>query len=98
VQEEFASEPKFRWDPRKARANLRKHKVAFEEAETVFRDRLSVTKQDPNHSSEERRFLTLGLSFNYRLILVAHTEDPGEIRIISARLPTRSERDAYENG
>jgi uncharacterized protein len=98
MPQESTSGPKVRWDPRKARANLRKDNVTFEEPETVFTDGLSVTKLDPDHSSEERRFFTLGLSFNHRLILVAHTEDPGEIRIISARLPTRSERDAYENG
>ena len=96
--QEPAPEPKVYWDLRKARANLRKHQVPFEEAETVLKDRLSVTKPDPDHSVSERRFLTLGLSFKQRLILVAHTEDPDEIRIISARLPTRSERDAYENG
>ena len=90
-------EPKVLWDPRKARANIRKHKVSFEEAESVLKDRLSTTKPDPDHSLSERRFLTLGLSCKRRLILVAHTEDPNEIRIISARPPTRSERDAYEN-
>lgn len=96
--QEPASEPKLVWDIQKARQNLRKHKVSFEEAATVFRDWLSVTNPDPDHSAAERRFLTLGLSCNQRLIPVAHTEDPGEIRMISARLPTRSERDAYENG
>jgi len=96
--DEPAREPRVLWDPRKARANLRKHKVSFEEAATVLNDWLSVTKPDPDHSADERRFLTLGLSCNQRLILLAHTEDPGEIRIISARLPTRSEQDAYENG
>jgi hypothetical protein len=59
---ESPSGPKITWDLRKARANLRKHKVSFEEAETVFRDWLSVTKPDPDHSLTERRFLTLGLS------------------------------------
>lgn len=93
-----SSEPKIIWDPRKAHVNLRKHKVSFEEAETVFKDWFSVTKPDPDHSLSERRFLTLGLSFKQRLILVAHTEDPDELRIISARRPTRSERDAYESG
>ena len=90
-------QPKVRWDPRKAWANLRKHRVSFEEAATVFDDKLSVTKADPDHSITENRFLTLGLSFRHRLVLVAHTEDPDELRIISARLPTRSERYAYEN-
>jgi uncharacterized DUF497 family protein len=66
-------------------------------ASTVFDDRLSVTKPDPDHSGQESRYLTLGLSFKHRLILVAHTDDPDEIRIISARLPTPNERDVYEN-
>jgi hypothetical protein len=89
--------PEITWDPRKALTNLRKHKVSFDEASTVFEDPLSVTKPDPDHSLAERRFLTLGLSFSQQLVLVAHTEDSDEIRIISARLPTRSEQDAYEN-
>jgi len=89
--------PKVTWDARKARANLRKHRASFEEAETALDDHLSVTKSDPDHSLQESRFLTLGISSSHRLLLEAHTDDPGEIRIISARLPTRSERDAYEN-
>lgn len=89
-------EPIIRWDPRKAWANFRKHKISFEEAVTALDDALSVTKRDPDHSITENRLLTLGLSFKHRLVLVAHTEDPDEIRIISARLPTRSERNAYE--
>lgn len=93
-----AHEPEIRWDPHKASANLRKHGVPFEEAATALEDQLSLTKPDPDHSTSENRFLTLGLSSRQRLILVAHTEDPDEIRIISARLPTRSERNAYENG
>lgn len=95
--EEPVQEPKVRWDPRKSWTNLRKHKISFEEAATVLDNRLSVTKPDPDHSVTESRFLTLWLSSKHRLILVAHTEDPDEIRIISARLPTRSERYAYEN-
>ena len=92
-----APEPNVLWDARKARSNLRKHRISFEEAATVFDDPLSTTKLDPDHSASENRFLTLGLSFRHRLVLVAHTEDPDEIRIISARLPTRSERYAYED-
>lgn len=92
-----AQEPIVRWDQSKARANLRKHAVLFEEAATALDDRLSVTKSDPDHSITENRFLTLGLSSRYRLVLVAHTEDPDEIRIISARQPTKSEQYAYEN-
>jgi uncharacterized DUF497 family protein len=95
--QEPVPEPPVLWDPRKALSNLRKHKVSFEEAATVFKDRLSITKPDPDHSVTENRLLTIGLSFRHRLVLVAHTEDPDEIRIISARFPTRSERNAYEN-
>jgi|ERR1700738_593666 len=95
--QERAPIPGIRWDPRKARANLRKHQVSFEEAATVFDDRISTTKPDLDHSIEENRFITVGLSSSNRLLLVAHTDDPEEIRIISARLTTRSERDAYEN-
>jgi hypothetical protein len=85
------------WDLRKARPNLRKHKVSFEEAATVFDDLFSVTKPDPDHSVAENRFLTLGLSCKHWMVLVAHTDDRDELRIISARLPTRSERNAYED-
>jgi len=53
--------PKVLWDPRRAQANFRKHKVSFEEAANVFEDLLSVTKPDPDHSVTESRFLTLGL-------------------------------------
>ena len=95
--DEPESSLKIVWDERKARSNLRKHKVSFKEAESVFYDPLSTTKPDPDHSTTENRFLTLGLSSKNRLVLVAHTDDREEIRIISARLPTQGERDAYEN-
>jgi uncharacterized DUF497 family protein len=88
----------FAWDPRKAAANLRKHGVAFEEAATVFRDTLSVTGFDPDHSVSERRFITFGLSNTGRLIVVSHTDEGLMIRIISARLATRQERKIYEEG
>jgi uncharacterized DUF497 family protein len=94
---ESIPEAKIRWDPKKAWTNLRKHKVSFEEAATVFDDKLSVTKPDPDHSIDENRFLTLGLSFSHRLVFVCHTDETDEIRIISARLPTRSEQYAYQD-
>lgn len=94
--QEPMGELKIRWDQRKAKSNLRKHKVSFEEAATAFRDPLSLTKPDSDHSISEGRFLTLGLSCKHRLVLVAHTEEKDELRIISARFPTRSERHAYE--
>lgn len=88
----------FAWVPRKAAANLRKHGVAFEEAATVFRDALSVTGSDPDHSVGERRFITFGISSTGRLIVVSHTDEGLTIRIISARLATRQERKIYEEG
>jgi uncharacterized DUF497 family protein len=87
----------FEWDPAKASANLRKHRVAFSEAATVFADRLSITVYDPDHSQEEDRHLTVGVSTNGRPLMIAHTDRGGRIRIISARDLTRTERDAYEN-
>jgi uncharacterized DUF497 family protein len=89
---------KFSWDPKKAAANLRKHGVSFEEASTVFRDTLSATAADPDHSIEERRFITFGNSKKNRLLVVAHTEEDDKIRIISARLMTKQERRIYEEG
>jgi hypothetical protein len=90
----------FDWDPNKAASNLKKHKVSFEEAATVFGDPLSITVPDPDHSWEEDRYLTVGPSDHGRLLIVAHTEEEGSerIRIISARPLTRRERKAYEEG
>jgi uncharacterized DUF497 family protein len=86
----------FEWAPAKAAANLRKHKVSFNEAVTVFADFLSITAHDPDHSGEETRYITIGRSNHKRLIMVAHAERRGTIRIISARKLTRSERRTYE--
>ena len=86
----------FEWNPRKAAENLRKHKVSFQEAATVFGDFLSTTASDPDHSAEEHRYITIGLSNRGRLLMVAHAESRERIRIISARTLTRSERRAYE--
>jgi uncharacterized DUF497 family protein len=87
---------KFDWDPKKAATNLRKHKVFFHEAATIFRDVLSVTMPDPDHSHDEERSITIELSNQRRLLIVAHTERGDRIRIISARELTRSEREANE--
>jgi uncharacterized protein len=89
---------RFSWDPKKAAANLKKHGVSFEEASTIFRDMLSITGSDPDHSIGERRFLTFGNSMNNRFLVVAHTEEDDKIRIINARLMTRLERRIYEEG
>ncbi len=86
----------FEWDPRKAARNLRKHKVSFTEAATVFSDPLGVTVRDPDHSSEEDRFITVGMSDRLRLIIVNHVDRGERVRIISARAMTRAEREAYE--
>ena len=87
---------KFDWDPNKAAGNLAKHDVSFEEAATVFGDPLSDTFDDPDHSTEERRFLIIGHSQQGRLLFVSHTDDGESVRIISAREPTRGERESYE--
>lgn len=86
------------WDPRKAAANLRKHRVSFEEATTALADPLSVTGADPDHSVGEDRWITFGLSNRGRLLAVAHTDEGDTIRIISARVATRPERRLYEEG
>ncbi len=89
---------RFEWDPRKAAENLAKHGVSFEEAATVFRDVLSATGADPDHSVGEQRFVTFGISIGGRLLAVAHTDRDDTIRIISARPATPRERKIYEEG
>jgi uncharacterized protein len=86
----------FTWDPKKAATNLRKHLVDFHEAATVLNDPLSTTFPDPDHSSHELRFLTVGISRRKRVLVVAHTEEAETVRIISARQATRHERRFYE--
>ena len=76
----------FRWDPRKAKANLAKHQISFEEASSAFGDPLSITIEDVGHSRGEIRYILLGETLEYNLVVVVHTERNGEIRIISARL------------
>ena len=85
------------WDPRKAAANLRKHGVTFEDAQTVFADERARLIDDPDHSGDEERFLLLGLSSTLRLLVVAHTyrTEGNVIRIISARKATRDEQRYY---
>lgn len=86
----------FEWDSAKARKNLQKHGVSFEEASSVFYDQLAVTGADPDHSEGEERLITFGMSSQGRLLVVAHTERGEAIRIISARVTTQSERHIYE--
>lgn len=89
---------KFEWDSTKAQANLSKHGVSFGEASTVFGDPLSITIHDPDLSQEEQRFITIGYSLNFRTIVVVHTDRGDTIRIMSARVATRNERNSYEQG
>ena len=89
---------KFEWDKRKARQNLRKHRVDFTEASTVFADTLSITIPDPDHSEDEERWVTMGLSNRHRLLVVVHTEEEETIRIIGVRTADRLERRKYEEG
>ncbi len=88
----------FEWDPEKDEANQRKHGVSFEEASTVFGDPLAWTIADPDHSADEARFVTTGSSTQQRLIIVAHTDREGRIRLINAREVTAAERQIYEEG
>jgi len=87
----------FEWDITKAEKNLRKHRVAFNEATSVLKDKLSITIHDPDHSVDEERYITIGASIAGRLLMVAHTDRGDRTRIISARELNRKEREAYEN-
>jgi uncharacterized DUF497 family protein len=86
----------FEWDPEKAEKNTRKHEVNFEEACSVFDDPLFITVLDEEHSTDEERFITIGLSDRNRLLLVAHAEQNNRIRIISARKATKNEEKFYQ--
>jgi len=86
----------FEWDPAKAEINLQKHEVSYEEASTIFDDPLFITFLDEEHSIGEERYITMGLSRRQHLLLVAHTDRKGRIRIISARKATKNERRFYE--
>jgi uncharacterized DUF497 family protein len=88
----------FEWDTNKARRNLAKHGVSFEESSSVFGDPLSLTVPDPVHSKVEERCVTLGTSHRGNLLVVVHTERADNIRIISARPASRRERNTYEEG
>jgi uncharacterized DUF497 family protein len=85
---------RFRYDPAKATANLRKHKVSFADAEGVFQDPLAVTVEDPD-AAGERRFVVLGLGSAGELLVVVYMEREDECRLISARRATRRERKQY---
>ena len=87
----------FEWDIAKAATNLKKHRVSFSEATSVLRSSFSITIQDPDHSFDEERYITIGRSIANRLLMVSHTDRGDRTRIISARELTRKEREAYEN-
>jgi uncharacterized protein len=86
----------FEWDAAKSLANLKKHGVSFDEAATIFSDWNQATFADVFHSTNENRFITIGLSERLRLLTVSHTDRDEIIRIISARAATRAERRRYE--
>jgi hypothetical protein len=86
----------YEWDPVKAAANFKKHRVRFEEAASIFRDPLALTFPDPDHSEGEAREITIGSSVKRRVLFVSHTAREGRIRIISARRATRREKRQYE--
>ena len=88
----------FEWDPKKAAANARKHRVTFDEAMTVFADARALTAYDPDNSDDEDRFLTIGVSADGRALLVSHTDRGDSIRIISARKADKQEREEYVDG
>jgi uncharacterized DUF497 family protein len=86
----------FEWDKDKASSNQKKHRVSFEEAATVFADPLAAIFDDEKHSHDEQRETIIGHSAKNRLLLVSFTERAGAIRIISARVATKRERQDYE--
>ncbi|MCY4029672.1 MAG: BrnT family toxin [Acidobacteria bacterium] len=88
----------FEWNAAKAEDNLRKHRVSFNEACTVFADPLAMLMPDPDHSVGEERHLVLGTSAAGRLLVVSHAERPPRTRLISVRPATRNERQQYEQG
>ena len=87
----------FEWDPEKAAENVKKHGVDFSEGMTVFNDPLEVTISDPDHSENEQRFLSIGVSTAGRPLVVAYTERAGRTRIINAREASPRERKHYES-
>ncbi|TYQ27118.1 MULTISPECIES: BrnT family toxin [unclassified Pseudanabaena] len=87
----------FDWDEEKAKSNLAKHGISFDEATSVFDDPLFLTFSDPEHSLQEQRFLIMGESARGRLLVVSYTDRKDITRLISARTATRKERKAYES-
>lgn len=86
----------FEWDPVKASSNVQKHGVRFAEAEGVFSDDMAITIRDGDSDPNEERFVTLGMGFRGRVLVVVYCYRGDDIRIISARTATRNEREQYE--
>lgn len=86
----------FEWDEDKAVANLKKHKISFEEARTVFADPFAITIDDPKHSVDEYRFVDIGTSADGKILIVSYTERERKIRLISCRKAVKKERKIYE--
>ena len=88
---------RFEWDPKKAARNLKKHRVSFEEAQTVFEDELALIFPDEEHSSEEVREIIIGRAARDRVLLVCFVERKQDlVRLFSARRATKNERDDFE--
>jgi len=88
----------FEWDEAKARENLKKHKVGFDEGKTIFNDPFLLTFPDIDTSDAEERYVNIGLSIRDRVLVLIHTERQGRIRIISCRKASARERRHYEEG
>lgn len=88
--------PGFEWDEEKAKENLKKHRVGFDEATTAFIDPFSITIYDPDHSALEHRYIDIGTSEKGRVLVVTYTERGLNTRIISCRKATALERKLYE--
>jgi uncharacterized DUF497 family protein len=90
----------FEWDPSKAKSNLVKHKIAFDSAVSVFKDRDAISIFDDEHSANEDRWVTIGMDFETRTLVVVHTfialdKNNCTIRVISARKATKNEQKIY---
>lgn len=91
------TELKFEWDERKNRSNQKKHGISFNEAKTVFTDEFGRLIPDPDHSNDEDRFILMGMSSQFRLLIVCHCErSANTLRIISTRKAEKYERKQYE--
>ncbi len=87
----------FEWDPAKADANLRKHRVSFSDAATVFDDARAITTQDPDATGEQR-FVSMGMDATGRVLVLVFSLRGETVRIISARRATSNERFTYMIG